>query len=56
MSRGFWWLGPPLLAIALLLLLHFAPRSGAIEIAGNRADALAPDLVTAAYLAYGFHA
>jgi hypothetical protein len=33
MSRWFWWLGPPLLAIALLL--HFASRSAAIEIAGD---------------------
>ncbi len=33
MRRWLWWLGPPLLAIALLL--HFAPRSVAIKIAGG---------------------
>ena len=42
MSRWLWWLGPPLVAIALLL--HFAPKSVAIEIAmdgGERATTTA---------------
>jgi hypothetical protein len=31
MSRWLWWLGPPLIAIALVLVFH--PRPLAIEIA-----------------------